>query len=109
VDFSDGTIYTSSYTGSVFSWLGGPMFVGFTSSTPISSFEIKGGGYPTVEDFSFGTMPAAAVTAPEPSSLYLLVLGILAIFAPALVSGANTNRRSTVWRVGPCSTLLRRR
>jgi hypothetical protein len=109
VDFSDGTVYTNGYTGRVTPWSGGPMFIGFTSSAPISSFEIMGGGFPTVEDFSFGTTAAAAVTAPEPSSLNLLVLGILAIFAPALVSGANTDRRSTVWRVGPYSTLLRRR
>jgi len=85
VDFSDGTIYTSSYTGSVFPWLGGPMFIGFASSTPINSFEIMGGGFPTVEDFSFGgTAEAATAIAPEPGSLCLEALGLCALGLIAL-------------------------
>jgi hypothetical protein len=57
---------------------GGPEFAGFISTQPITSFMIMGGGYPTVENFSFGvTLPPNSISAaPEPSVCVLTGIGI---------------------------------
>jgi hypothetical protein len=92
VDFSDGTKFTNSYTGSVFTYLGGPEFVGFTSTVPISSFVIMGGGYPTIENFSFGATTAAV--APEPASFTFVLVG-LSITLPLTSRWILANHNST--------------
>jgi len=91
VDFTDGTIYSSSYIGGITSWSGGPLFVGFTSSAPIDSFEIMGPGFPTVENFSFGGLPTTTSVTPEPSSLSLEVAGVAVL--GVITAGRQGSRR----------------
>jgi hypothetical protein len=78
VIFSDGTIFSDSNPNVLLGNGGGEypnsVFIGFTSSTPITSFEILGPGYPTVSNFSFGSSAA-----PEPGSLALMALGLFAL------------------------------
>lgn len=74
VTFVGGTTYSNDYTGSVFPGIGESQFVGFVSDSPITSFEIQGPGYPTVEDFSFGE----AAIMPEPK--YEAISGLLFAF-----------------------------
>ena len=84
VQFADGTTYTNtSYTGAVSS---GSQFVGFISTKPITSFEILGGGYPTVEDFSFGT---GLTLTPEPSLLVAVAIGLLILMLASRRRGVH--------------------
>ena len=62
VRFSDG----ESFSGSGF--MG---FIGFTSTSPIGSFEIHSGDLPVLSNFSFGV-----TAAPEPSTFSLSVMGV---------------------------------
>ena len=97
VEFDDGTTYTNNYTGSV------PVFVGFTSTAPITSLEILGPGFPTVENFSFGQTSdteiiTGAAPTPEPAS------GLLAIGVSLVVIGQR--RRLWLAARGPSSANL---
>ena len=64
----NGNPFTVVINGDSYAGLGG--FVGFTSSTPITSLVIESIGYPAVRSFNYGT-----ATVPDQSST-LLLLGI---------------------------------
>lgn len=77
--FADGTTYTDDTLTDTQAENLSPVFVGFTSTTPITSFEVMGGGYPAIEDFSFGQTTSDTPSAPEPSYMAAVAFFMLVV------------------------------